>query len=62
MVKKEKELEVKFITSLVLSVNDFDGVTRHLQFTVVQEIDSKKFRCFFDVVDPSKVKLAENEM
>lgn len=56
---KDKSIEVKFVTSLITAVSDIDENVRHLQFTVVQEVESKKMRCYFDVVDPSKVKLAE---
>lgn len=60
MVKEKKNLEVKYITSLILAAPDIDGEVRHLQFSVVQEVATKKFRCFFDVVDPSQVKLKED--
>lgn len=55
---KEK-LNVKFITSLALAHEDKDGELKHFQITLVQETESGNFRCFFDVVDPSKIKLAE---
>lgn len=51
--------EVKFLTSLALAVNDIDDVVKHLQFTVCQDVNTKEIKCFFDVVDPSKVKLAD---
>lgn len=60
MEEEKKKLEVKYITSLIMAAPDIDGQVRHLQFSVVQEVDTKKFRCFFDVVDPSHVKLKED--
>ena len=59
MEEKESKIEVKFITSLALAVNDIDCDVKHIQVTVVQETESKKMRCYFDVVDPSKVKVVE---
>lgn len=53
-----KKIEVKFITSLAMAVDTLDGV-KHVQLTVVQEVESKELRCYMDVVDPSKVKLAD---
>lgn len=50
------EKKVKFITSLAVAVTDMDENVRHLQFTVCQDVESKEMKCFFDVVDPSKVK------
>lgn len=57
--KDEKKIEVTYITSIITACPDKDGKVNHFQFTVVQEVESGKFRCYFDVVDPSKVKLAE---
>lgn len=57
--KKIENVEVHFITSLALAVNDVDEKVQHIQLTLVQEIESKQFRCYMDVVDPSKIKLAE---
>lgn len=60
--KESKSVEPKdvaFLTSLALAVNDVDGVVRHIQFSIVQEKESKLIRAFMDVVDPSKVKLAD---
>lgn len=54
-----EEKNVKYLTSLALAVNDLDDQVRHIQFTVVQEVESKELRCFFDVVDPTKIKLAD---
>lgn len=64
MAKKEKkdfveQKEVKFLTSIALAVNDVDDVLRHVQLTIIQEIDSKDIRAFMDVVDPSKIKLKD---
>ncbi len=58
-LKKAAKVDVKFITSIALAVNDIDGVLRHVQLTLVQETESKIFRAFMDVVDPSKIKLAD---
>jgi len=51
-------MNVKFITSLALAVN-VDGEVKHVQITLAQEEESKQLRCFFDVIDPSKIKLAD---
>lgn len=51
----EKERTVDFITSLALSVVDTDKEVRYIQITICQDVDTKKFECYFDVVDPSKV-------
>lgn len=59
MSDSEKKIEVKFLTSLALALNDVDDNLSHIQLTIVQEMESKKFRCYMDVVDPSKIKLAE---
>lgn len=58
-MEEEKKSEVKYLTSVALAVNDCDDNIKHLQFTVCQEIETKEIKCFFDVVDPSKIKLAE---
>ena len=61
MAKKEKNVpDVKFINAVSFAVNDIDGEVRHIQISIVQETESKLFRAYFDVVDPSKVKLADN--
>ena len=57
--KKENKIEVTYITSMITACPDKDGKVNHFQFTVVQEVESGKFRCYFDCIDPSKVKLAE---
>ena len=59
---EKKKTDVKYLTSLVLAVADKDDDVKHLQFTVVQERESGKIRCFFDVIDPSKIKLQVDEM
>lgn len=59
MAEEKKSIDVKFITSLALAVNDVEDNVQHVQVTIVQEIESRKFRCYFDVVDPSKVKLSQ---
>lgn len=56
---EEKKNDVRYLTSLAMAVADPEGVVHNLQFTVIQEVETKKLRCFFDVVDPSKIKLAE---
>lgn len=58
-MKEEKKIDVKFINSLAMAVTDIDGNIQHVQITLVQETESKKFRCYFDVVDPSQVKIAQ---
>lgn len=57
--KKNNRPDVQFINSVALACNDIDGNVRHFQISIVQEVDSKQFRVYFDVVDPSKIKLAE---
>lgn len=53
------ERKVKFITSLALAVNDLDDQVQHIQITVCQDVETKKFECYFDVVDPTKIKTVE---
>lgn len=55
----EKKIEVKYLTSLAIAIPDMDSEVKHIQLTIVQEVESKQIRCYMDVVDPSKVKLAE---
>lgn len=59
MSKKEvKQEDVgRMVTSLAIAVEN-DGHFDHLQFSIFRAEDGK-YRCFFDVVDPSKVKLSE---
>lgn len=59
--KEDSKIEVSYLTSIITAVPDIDGLVKHLQFTVVQEVESKKIRCYFDVVDPSKIKLKEDD-
>ena len=59
MADNEKKIDVTFITSVALANNDIDGNVRHFQIVVVQEVESKEFRFYCDVVDPSKIKLQE---
>lgn len=59
MAKSKKNVpDVKFIQSVSFAVRDIDEEIRHLQISIVQETETKLFRAYFDVVDPSKVKLA----
>lgn len=63
MDKEKKVVDVKFLNSVAIALNDVDGNVRHVQVTIVQETESKAFRAYFDVIDPSKVKLADpNEL
>lgn len=57
-MENEKK-EVKYLTSLAFAIRDIDDAVKHLQLTIVQETESKEIRCFMDIVDPSKIKLAE---
>lgn len=56
--KEEEKIDVEYLTSLALAF-PVDGEVKHFQITIVRETASKKFRMYFDVVDPSKIKLAE---
>lgn len=59
MEKEEKKEALTFVTSFVTAF-PFNGVIRHFQFSVFSEdSDPEKFRCYFDVVDPSQVKLQD---
>lgn len=55
-----EKIEVKYLTSLALALRDVDDEIKHVQLTLVQEIESKQIRCYMDVVDPSTVKLQED--
>lgn len=57
----KNEKDVKYLTSLAMAIIDMDENVRHIQLTVVQEVDTKEIRCFFDVVDPSKIKLQDSD-
>lgn len=59
MAEQEK-IEVKYVTSLAFAF-PVDDLVKHFQITIVQEIVTGNFRCYFDVVDPTKVKLAESD-
>lgn len=59
MPEEKKQIDVTLIQSIALAVRDIDNEVRHIQLSIVQEVESKKFRCYFDVVDPSQVKLSE---
>lgn len=56
-----EKIEVKYLTSLAIAVRDLDDVVKHVQLTIVQEVESKQIRCYMDVVDPSKIKLQEEK-
>lgn len=58
-INESKPADVKFITSLALAVLGCDDHLSHIQISIVQETETKQFRCYFDVVDPTRVKLAE---
>lgn len=51
-------VEVEFLTSLAMAV-PIKGTVKHVQITLVLEKDSGEIKCYFDVVDPSKIKLEE---
>lgn len=62
MAEKEKfsvQPNVKMLNSVAIALLDKDGVTRHVQIVIGQFIDDGKFVCYFDVVDPSKIRLAD---
>lgn len=58
-VMSEKKNDVKFITSLALAINDKDDQVRHIQIVIVQDVESGEFKMMFDIVDPTKIKLAD---
>lgn len=58
MAEQKEFTEVEFVTSLALSVPNGESVD-HLQITFVRGKEDGHYRCYFDVVDPSKIKLAE---
>lgn len=58
----EINYDVKFITSFVVANPDMENVIRHFQIVIVQDIETKKFKLFFDVLDPTKLpKFAEEK-
>ena len=61
MPKKEVKSEDvgRMVTSLAVALEN-EGKFDHLQFSIFRT-EEGMYRCFFDVVDPSKVKLAEND-
>lgn len=59
--QKEKQPNVKFITSVAIAVNDVNDVVQHLQLTVCQDVDTLDWKVFFDVVDPTKVPRFEEK-
>lgn len=61
MAEEQKKIDVRFIQSLALAVRGIDESVYHIQLSLFQEEESKQFRCYMDVVDPSKVKLADPE-
>lgn len=61
--KKESPKDLKFVTSLALAVaNEESKSVDHLQFSIFKESDTGEYRCYFDVVDPSKIKLAQDDV
>lgn len=58
MNEEEKKIKARYLTSLAMAL-PVDGEVKHVQITIAQEEETKAMRCFFDVVDPTKVKLAE---
>lgn len=58
MAKELKQEDVgRMVTSLAVALEN-DGKFDHLQFSIFRAEDGT-YRCFFDVVDPSKIKLKE---
>lgn len=51
--------EVKMLQSLAMAVLDKDGNPVHVQIVIGQYVDSGQMVCYFDVVDPSKIKLQD---
>jgi len=58
--KENPVVEVEYLTSLALAV-PVNGMVKHVQITLVLEKDSGEIKCYFDVVDPSKIKLADKD-
>lgn len=55
MVKKKNQVtNVKYLTSLALAV-PIDDDFRHVQITLARVDGTDEIRCFFDVLDPSKL-------
>lgn len=57
MAKAEKK--VKFLQSLSLALTCLDDEVKHVQIVIVQNEDDKQLQMYFDVVDPSKIKLKD---
>lgn len=59
--KKQNSVQrdVKMLQSIALALLDKDGQTRHVQIVIGQYEDDGKFVCYFDVVDPSKIRLQD---
>jgi len=63
MAEKKKnsvQPEVKMLNSIATALLDKDGKVTHIQIVIGQYVESGQFVCYFDVVDPSKVKLADD--
>lgn len=60
MKEEEKKEDLRFVTSLVTAFPD-EGQLRHFQFSVFHVEGTDLYRCYFDVVDPSQVKLADQD-
>lgn len=58
--KENPVVEVEYLTSLAMAV-PVHGMVKHVQITLVLEKDSGEIKCYFDVVDPSKIKLADKD-
>jgi len=52
--------EVKMLNSIAIAILDKDDKPTHVQIVIGQYVESGRFVCYFDVVDPSKVKLADD--
>lgn len=53
------ENKVKFLQSLSLALTCLDDEVKHVQIVIVQNEDDKQLQMYFDVVDPSKIKLKD---
>lgn len=63
MDNQEKNVpEVKFLTSLAMAVSDLNDEVKHVQIVVAQSLEDGKLVCYFDVVDPSKIKLQDDSV
>lgn len=50
----KKDLSERFINSLCLSLQVREGVTKHIQ-VVITALDDDSLKCYFDVIDPTKL-------